>query len=144
MYRLWPLLLLASVPSCFRSCSRDANHFVTQGISLDKKGEYDKAIVQFDKALSIDPQSAPALMWRGHAWHSKGDYDEAIADYGAVLRIQPNLVRAYSARSNASTFPHISFPFSANLRSRVKHRFHVVVGRARGSGVPGARGNCSG
>lgn len=44
------------------------------------KGEYDKAIVDFTKAIEIDPNGATAYKNRGFAYYAKKEYDRAWED----------------------------------------------------------------
>ena len=44
------------------------------------KGDYDRAIADFDQAIQLKPDYADAYYNRGIAYHDKGDYDRAIAD----------------------------------------------------------------
>ena len=50
-----------------------------------KKGDYDRAIADYNKALELDPKDATAYNNRGYAYRQKGDYDKAIADYDKAL-----------------------------------------------------------
>ncbi|HEX9193270.1 MAG TPA: aspartyl protease family protein [Burkholderiales bacterium] len=72
-----------------------------RGNAWGTKGQYDKAIADFDEAIRLNPQDAPTYGNRGHAWYRKNDYDRAIADYGEAIRHNPlradyHLVRGYT------------------------------------------------
>ena len=66
--------------------------------TTDNKGELDKAIADFSKAIEIDPKSAIAYNNRGWAYEGKKDYDRAIADYSKAIEIDPK----YDARLRQS------------------------------------------
>ena len=44
------------------------------------KGQYDKAIADYTKAIHLDPRCAAAYFGRGSVYGYKGEYDKAIAD----------------------------------------------------------------
>jgi tetratricopeptide (TPR) repeat protein len=58
-----------------------------RGNALSKKGDDNKAIIDYDEAIRLDPKFAPAYNDRGLVWYRKGDYDKAIADYDEVVSI---------------------------------------------------------
>jgi tetratricopeptide (TPR) repeat protein len=72
-----------------------------RGIAYKRKGDYDRAIVDYDEAIRLDPNNARAYSNRGNAYADKGDYDRAIADYDEAIRLDPKFARAYSNRGNA-------------------------------------------
>jgi tetratricopeptide (TPR) repeat protein len=78
-----------------------AEDYVKSGQAWDGKGDYDRAIADYNQALRIDPQNAWAYNNRGIAWRNKGDYDRAIADYNQALRIDPQNAWAYNNRGIA-------------------------------------------
>src|SRR2546429_5742743 len=47
----------------------------------DYKGDYDRAIQDYDQAIRLKPDYPTAFNNRGDAYHAKGDYDRAIQDY---------------------------------------------------------------
>jgi tetratricopeptide (TPR) repeat protein len=54
------------------------------------KGDYDKAIADYSKAIEINPRDADVYSNRGAAYaDGKGQYDKAIADYSKALEINP-------------------------------------------------------
>ena len=72
-----------------------------RGNAYADKGEYDKAIEDFDQAIALQPDLAEACYNRGIAYYYKGEYDRAIEDYDQAIELQPDLAEAYSNRGNA-------------------------------------------
>lgn len=71
---------------------------VVRGLIWHSRGELDKAIADFDKAIQIDPTFAVAYGNRGMAWGDKGDNDKAIADYTEAIRLDGTVSAAYYGR----------------------------------------------
>jgi tetratricopeptide (TPR) repeat protein len=71
-----------------------------RGLSWYHKGEYDKAIADYNQALAVNPNYAIAYNNRGNTWEKKGEYDKAIADYNQALVINPKDAIAYNNRGN--------------------------------------------
>jgi tetratricopeptide (TPR) repeat protein len=65
------------------------------------KGDYDRAIAEYTKAIEIDPRFAVAYYNRGLAWGKKGDYDRAIAEYTKAIELDPEHADAYNNRGIA-------------------------------------------
>ena len=61
------------------------------GIAWVRKGEYDKAIEDFNQVLQCDPADANAYTNRGMAWRGKGEYDKAIEDFNYAIGADPNV-----------------------------------------------------
>jgi tetratricopeptide (TPR) repeat protein len=53
--------------------------------------EYDKAIDDFTKAISIDSKFASAHYGRGRTWYQKGDLERAMFDAKEALRLSPGV-----------------------------------------------------
>ena len=62
------------------------------------KGEYDKAIADYNEAIRLDPLDAHAYYRRGVAWTLKDEYDKAIADYTEAIRLDPKDADNYHQR----------------------------------------------
>ena len=71
---------------------------VKQGVAFGKKGEYDKAIAHFNKAIDINPKLPGAYYGRGLAYYVKGQYDKAIADFNKAIEMNPRFAKAYNDR----------------------------------------------
>jgi tetratricopeptide (TPR) repeat protein len=83
---------------------KDAVAYNNRGVAYIEKGELDKAIADYDKALELAPNSGSdrtmLLNNRGNASHEKGQFDRAIADYDEAIRLDPNDARFYVARAD--------------------------------------------
>lgn len=82
---------------CARSLAQQPEkslEHVTLGHQLLQKQEFDKAIVEFEKAIALDAKNALAFHLRGSAQISMGETEKGIADYDEAIRLKP-------------AFPHI-------------------------------------
>jgi len=80
----------------------DARFYHNWGDDHYRKGEYDRAISNYNKALEIDPRNDAVYLNRGNAYARKGQYDQAISDYGKALEIDPKKEAVYFFRGNAN------------------------------------------
>ncbi len=72
-----------------------------RGIVYERQGNYDRAIVDYNQALTIDPKYVQAYTNRGTVYSHKGDYDRAIADYNQALTINPQDAYTLTMRGDA-------------------------------------------
>ncbi|WP_245258662.1 tetratricopeptide repeat protein [Methylopila sp. M107] len=63
--------------------------FLKRGSAYGKKGELDRAVADYDSAISINPKYAVAFTNRGNTYAQKGDLDRAVADYDRAISINP-------------------------------------------------------
>jgi tetratricopeptide (TPR) repeat protein len=70
-----------------------------RGIALRRKGEIDRAILEYDEALRLNPQYAIAYNNRGYAFERKGQFEKALADYNLSIQLKPASGRAYANRA---------------------------------------------
>ena len=71
------------------------------GVQLEEQGKLDEAIVQYRKALEVDPDYADARLGLGNALLAQGKVTEAVKEYSEVRRINPNDKKAGVALANA-------------------------------------------
>lgn len=81
----------------------DARALTARGSEFAAKGDNDRAIADFDAALTVDPSFVDALNGRAMAWRAKGDRRKALADLDAALRFKPDFE---IARANRKTLFH--------------------------------------
>lgn len=70
---------------------RRANIFFEKGNTFFFKKDYRNAILQYDDALSVNPEHIYAQLNRGSALLLLGEYDEAIGAYRALRQQEPSL-----------------------------------------------------
>lgn len=78
-----------------------STNFFNQGMTYSKEKQWDKAIAEYTKALTLNPGYAEAYLRRGLAYHEKGDIDLSIADYTKAIEIKHTYFSAYYARGLA-------------------------------------------
>jgi tetratricopeptide (TPR) repeat protein len=88
-----------STPNKTQTELRDARAYNKRGIAYWSKGQYDQAILDYNKALEINPRYADAYNNRGVAYADTGQYDQAILDYNKALEINPGYAYAYKNRA---------------------------------------------
>ena len=66
---------------------------------LANKGDYEQAILDYNKAIELSPRMSGAYTGRGLAWYYKGDLDKAAADYSRAIEINPKSGAAYHNRA---------------------------------------------
>jgi tetratricopeptide (TPR) repeat protein len=70
--------------------SKDIILWLDRGKSLCKKGDYEKAIKCYDKALEIDPADTFALATKGAIFCDQGKFEEALKYCDKALNIDPD------------------------------------------------------
>ena len=75
--------------------------YTNRGNAYDDKGEVDRAIADYTKAIALDPNYAFAYNNRGLTYEKKGEIDRAIADYTKAIALDPNDATAYTNRGVA-------------------------------------------
>jgi len=83
-----------------------ASKYTYQGKVSSKYEDYDGAIENFDRALSINPNDTQALIERGNAQYENAqnsgnpdeEYKTALKDFNSALKLNPNEAEAYISR----------------------------------------------
>jgi tetratricopeptide (TPR) repeat protein len=94
-----PILLSCASPQQKQNEPGNAQFYFDRGSAYGQKGQYDRAISDFNKALEINPGYAEAYNNRGVAYGFKGQHDKAISDYSKAIEIDPEGVKAYHNRA---------------------------------------------
>ena len=93
-----------AIKSCselVRGSPGDEVAYINRGKAYGIKGELDRAIADFSKAIEINPKRALSYNNRGIAYQTKRDIDRAIADYGKAIEIDPKFANVYYNRGAA-------------------------------------------
>jgi tetratricopeptide (TPR) repeat protein len=72
---------------------------IQRGNQYNLNSDYAHAIADFNQAIRLDSNSAPAFYGRAAVYYNMGDYDRAIQDYDQVLRLDPRNGMAVTFRA---------------------------------------------
>lgn len=67
-----------------------AQTYYNRGLAHAKKGEFERAIVDYTKAIEIEPNNADAYYRRSKAWLHLGETEKAKADMKTASKIGIN------------------------------------------------------
>jgi tetratricopeptide (TPR) repeat protein/S1-C subfamily serine protease len=79
----------------------EAYVYVNRGVAKVGLGNNQDAIIDFDRAIAINPKLARAYKNRGAAKLGLGNNQDAIIDFDRAIAINPKLARAYNNRGAA-------------------------------------------
>ncbi len=65
------------------------------------KGESDRALADFDRAIALEPDNANYYDNRGNVWRDRGRFDRAVEDYDKAIELAPDFAFAFYNRSQA-------------------------------------------
>jgi len=70
-----------------------------RGNAFRAKGNFDKALVDYDQAIAFNPKNAGAHVDRALVWERKGRRDQALRDYAEAIRLDPKMWQAHFNRA---------------------------------------------
>jgi len=77
---------------------KNVNIYFFRGYVFERLENYDAAISDYTKVLSIDPDNYSAYNNRGFSYHNLQMYHTAISDYTSAIRLNPDNATAYRNR----------------------------------------------
>lgn len=80
-----------------------AKAYHNRGIVWANRGDYERAILDYTKAIHLNSKNATAYFQRANAWANRNDFDKAIIDYTKAIKINPRFSEAYGSRGNTWT-----------------------------------------
>jgi Flp pilus assembly protein TadD len=89
------VLALLCTPAFGQMTAKD---WFERGNALYIDSKYEEAILAYDKAIEIDPQSEPTWNNKGTALDKQGKYDEAIIAYNKAIEIDPKYLEAWNGK----------------------------------------------
>lgn len=90
-------------PLATRRTSSEAEERYANGVALGEQTRWEEAISEFDEAIRLDPQFAPAYLNRGGAYFRLGQFERAIQEFDEAVRLNPRFAEAYVGRAVAYT-----------------------------------------
>ena len=68
---------------------------------LIAKGDYDRVLQDYTKAIDLNPNDAMTYNNRGGAYYLKEEYESAIVDFTKAIELNPDYAIAYNNRGRA-------------------------------------------
>lgn len=107
--------------------------FYNRGLAFGAKGQLERAIDDYNNAITLRPDLADAYNNRGLAWRLKGDPARALQDFDAALYLSPGNVDALYNRglslSDLKQYDRALAEFGALLQRRPGD-FEILEARA--------------
>jgi Tfp pilus assembly protein PilF len=75
--------------------SKDVAEIHRTAVSYYNRGEYEKAVEAYKRAIEINPDSAEAYYHLGMAYSSLGKYKDAVEAYSRSIKIRPDYAAAH-------------------------------------------------
>jgi tetratricopeptide (TPR) repeat protein len=91
------VLSLVLCSSCVSPMKRAERHYQT-GMRKIQSGNQTNAVVEFSRAIELNPQYEDAYLFRGAVKYALHDYSGAILDYTKVIELDPQNELAYCDR----------------------------------------------
>jgi tetratricopeptide (TPR) repeat protein len=94
-FRFASLLLAAVLFSLTTGVGAEGDDALLRGQELSRAGQFEEAILQFDAAIRLQPQSAEAHFHRGVAYMETGKTTRPLEDFNEAIRLKPDYAEAY-------------------------------------------------
>ena len=95
-------------------------YYDKRGLAYVRKGDYDRAIADFDESVRRHP-GPEEYSFRGYAYDAKGDYDRAIQDFDEAIRIG-----IYDSDSNAWNLRGNSYRHKGDYDRAIRNYDHAL------------------
>lgn len=81
--------------------AKTAAAYKSRGVAGYVKGDYDRAITDFGRAIKLEPHKADYYAQLGSAYHNRGYYERAITSFSHAIKLDPDKSDYYLQRGNA-------------------------------------------
>jgi lipoprotein NlpI len=69
--------------------------YLYRGMALEKSGQPERALEDYNQAIALDPSYSDAYLFRGMLYQKKGQADNAIKDFSRSILLDPSSGKAY-------------------------------------------------
>jgi tetratricopeptide (TPR) repeat protein len=76
----------------------NSSAFNERGYAYSAKGDYDRAIADYDEAIRLDSKNVLPINNRGNAFELMGDYPRAALEFDEITRLQPGNAEVWNRR----------------------------------------------
>ena len=97
---------VSSQPPKTKNIAQDTNsgnYHLSNGIKKFESGDFQGAIADYDRAISINPNTPMSYYYRAKAKSKVNDNQGAISDCDRAISLYPEYAQAYQTRGNAKS-----------------------------------------
>jgi len=98
---LWCGIILVLLIFLTLLLSPKSVHYNNLGLAYAKQGNFTEAILDFTKAIEINPNDAAAYNNRGNSYDKQGNLIQSMSDFTKAIEINPKYAEAYNNRGTA-------------------------------------------
>ena len=91
----------AAVATSAAAPPEDAGYYYKLGKEQANRNDFWGALRSLNRAIELDPQSAPSYNARGYAYLRLHSFANAIVEFSSAIRLRPNYTNAYQNRAIA-------------------------------------------
>ncbi len=96
---MYLFILLSSLPML--AYAQTAEDFFKEGEAKSRQSNYEAAIEEYTKAISVDAQYWNAYLKRAFCYGLIQNYEKAIEDYTVTIGAEPDKIFSYQSRGSA-------------------------------------------
>lgn len=93
------IFALSQIIRTHKDNSYVSHAYNNRGYEYDDRGDYEKAIADYTKAIQLKPDYAEAYNNRGISYSNRKQYDKAMDDYSKAIKLNPDYSIAYCNRA---------------------------------------------
>ena len=98
---VFPFFASDSADAKSASKSGDPGGHTNKGVQFARKGEYNRAIAEFTKAIEAQPEDSKNYSNRGMAYKLTHQWEQARADFSKVIELNSQSAEGYTGRGEA-------------------------------------------
>ena len=91
------ILLLSTSPGF----TGDSDTLLRIGLEKSNSGDYRGALIEFSRAIEVEPNNASAFHYRGVAKARFGDFEASIIDYNEAIKLDSSRSEFFGSRGIA-------------------------------------------
>ncbi len=101
MKKIFLILICVMVFTNIYPLDKDAKYYSESGNTKFNTGDYAGALIDYNKALKLNPKDAMTYYNRGKAKFNLGKVPDAVKDYSKAIKLEPGFISAYDKRGEA-------------------------------------------
>ncbi len=95
---------IAEAAKGIKFSSYNLEAFLKRGYALMRKGEFDQAIKDLNRAVELNPKDARGFSYRGELYAEQANYEKSIKDFTEAIKLSPDDECLYYSRARSYSY----------------------------------------